>query len=51
MRNPYDTSITKVFKFTSYDAFGNIIDTISTIPGYSVSTRSSFDGAITISSD
>ncbi|CAD8210851.1 unnamed protein product [Paramecium pentaurelia] len=51
IRNPYDTSQTNYFKFTTYDQFNNIIDTISNIQGYYVNTRSSFDGLIIIESD
>ncbi|CAD8210192.1 unnamed protein product [Paramecium octaurelia] len=51
IRNPFDTSQTNYFKFTTYDQFNNIIDTISNVQGYSVNTRSTFDGLIIIESD
>ncbi|CAK61267.1 unnamed protein product (macronuclear) [Paramecium tetraurelia] len=51
IRNPFDTSQTNYFKFTSYDQFNNIIDKISNVQGYSVNTRSSFDGLVIIESD
>ncbi|CAD8124509.1 unnamed protein product [Paramecium sonneborni] len=50
IRNPFDTSLTNNFKFSTYDQFNNIIDVISNVQGYSVNTRSSFDGLIIIES-